>query len=49
MSSVFYSARDGGLTSAGSNDGKNSPFTGAYLYFLKGNPGAKYPEILNEF
>jgi hypothetical protein len=49
MTSIFYAKRDGGLAPAGNKSDKYSPTSAAYFSHIRGNPGAKYPDILGEF
>jgi hypothetical protein len=49
MSCTFYAKGDGQLAEAGGKYDTLSPTTSAWLYFIKANPGASYPAILNSF
>ena len=49
MYHTFYAKEDGGLATAGAPDEMLSPTTWAWLYFMKANPGASYPDVMNDF
>jgi hypothetical protein len=49
MSANFYAKQDGELAAAGSSTDELSPTTSAWLYFVKANAGAGYPQVLNNF
>lgn len=46
---IYYAKKNGGLASAGSDKDKLSPMTGAWLRFVRGNLGAQYPDVLDDF
>ena len=49
QSVTFYAKEDGGKANAGSPSDMLSPTTAAFIYFLKANPGGRYPNVLNHF
>ena len=49
MTQTFYAKADGAGASAGNDGDMLSPTTKSWLGFMMANPGAMYPEILQEF
>ena len=43
---TFFAKKDGELANAGKSTDMLSPTTRAFIYFMKANPGASYPNIL---